>query len=67
MKRLFDILFAVIGLVIFALPILIIGVLVRLTSKGSALYWSDRVGREKTIFRMPKFRTMRLTFRPNRG
>lgn len=43
---------------VFALPILIIAVAVRLTSKGPALYWSDRVGRNNQIFRMPKFRTM---------
>ena len=32
----------------------------RLTSKGPALYWSDRVGRNNTIFKMPKFRTMQV-------
>ena len=37
---------------------LIIAVLVRLTSKGPALYWSDRVGRFNVIYRMPKFRSM---------
>jgi len=42
------------------LPILVIAILVRLTSKGPALYWSDRVGRYNRIFRMPKFRTMRI-------
>lgn len=58
MKRVVD-LFLVLGCsVVFALPILIIAVAVRLTSKGPALYWSDRVGRNNQIFRMPKFRTM---------
>jgi O-antigen biosynthesis protein WbqP len=42
------------------LPILVIGVLVKLTSRGPALYWSDRVGRGNSIFKMPKFRTMRV-------
>jgi len=38
----------------------VIVVLVRVTSKGSALYWSDRVGRKNKIFKMPKFRSMRV-------
>lgn len=42
------------------LPFLIIAFAVRLTSKGPALYWSDRVGRNNSIFKMPKFRTMRI-------
>ena len=39
---------------------LIVAILVRLTSAGPALYWSDRVGRDNAIFRMPKFRSMRM-------
>lgn len=42
------------------LPVLIVAALVRLTSKGPALYWSDRVGRNNVIFKMPKFRSMRV-------
>jgi O-antigen biosynthesis protein WbqP len=38
---------------------LLVALAVRLTSRGPALYWSDRVGRENAIFKMPKFRTMR--------
>ncbi|MFH2074582.1 MAG: sugar transferase, partial [Pseudomonadota bacterium] len=41
-------------------PILVIAILVRLTSRGHALYWSDRVGIGNKIFKMPKFRTMRI-------
>jgi len=41
-------------------PILVIAILVRLTSKGPALYWSDRVGQQNDIFRMPKFRSMKV-------
>jgi O-antigen biosynthesis protein WbqP len=59
-KRALDLLLAVIAVVVLTLPLLVIGVLVRLTSRGPALYWSDRVGRHNRIFRMPKFRTMRL-------
>ncbi len=59
MKRLFDIFVSLVALAAAGLPMLLIAAAVRLTSKGPALYWSDRVGRDNTIFRMPKFRTMR--------
>ena len=58
MKRLFDITLALVLLSILLIPMLVIGALVRLTSKGPALYWSDRVGRLNVIYRMPKFRSM---------
>lgn len=58
MKRIFDIVIALLLLIIFGIPILVIALLVKLTSKGPALYWSDRIGRNNIIFRMPKFRTM---------
>jgi len=45
---------------VLALPILVVAILVRLTSSGPALYWSDRVGRRNIIFKMPKFRTMQV-------
>jgi len=60
MKRIFDFIAALIFLLIFSFPILIIALLVKLTSRGTVLYWSDRVGKENTIFKMPKFRTMRI-------
>jgi O-antigen biosynthesis protein WbqP len=60
MKRLFDLFFGLCAAVILALPILIVSMLVRLTSPGPSLYWSDRVGKENRIFRMPKFRSMRV-------
>ena len=59
MKRLFDFLLGLCAAVFLALPILVIAILVRLTSNGTVLYWSDRVGKGNTIFRMPKFRSMR--------
>lgn len=58
-KRLFDIVFAGIGLVVLALPMGLIALLIKLTSEGPVLYWSDRVGIDNRIFCMPKFRTMR--------
>ncbi len=60
MKRFFDLLLAVFSAVILALPVLLVAVAVKLTSAGPALYWSDRVGRHNRIFRMPKFRSMRV-------
>ena len=60
MKRLFDFVLALVATVFLAFPILLVAVAVRLTSPGPALYWSDRVGRNNRIFRMPKFRSMRI-------
>ena len=60
MKRAMDLGFVVVAVIIGALPLLLVALLVRCTSKGPVLYWSDRVGRRSRIFRMPKFRTMRV-------
>ena len=60
MKRAFDFLLGLTAALLLALPLLIVMLVVRLTSPGPALYWSDRVGRGNRIFRMPKFRTMRI-------
>ena len=58
MKRLFDLALALCAVVFLALPITAVAVAVRLTSPGPILYWSDRVGRNNRIFKMPKFRSM---------
>jgi len=47
------------ALCFFSLPMLVVALLVKLTSRGPVVYWSDRVGKDNAIFRMPKFRTMR--------
>lgn len=60
MKRLVDLVGGVMALLLLAVPIVAVAVMVRLTSKGTVLYWSDRVGRKNAIFKMPKFRTMRM-------
>ena len=60
MKRLFDLVVGLVVLLFAMVPILLVAFSVRMTSKGSALYWSDRVGRDNAIFRMPKFRSMRM-------
>lgn len=59
-KRAFDLGLALLLAVVLAVPMCMIALLVRLTSPGPALYWSDRVGRCNLVFRMPKFRSMRL-------
>jgi O-antigen biosynthesis protein WbqP len=58
MKRIFDIALALMSALIFFIPFIIVYVMVKLTSKGPALYYSDRVGKNNKIFSMPKFRTM---------
>lgn len=60
MKRLFDLVLALVAAVFLMLPIAAVAAAIRLTSPGPALYWSDRVGRHNRIFRMPKFRSMRI-------
>ncbi len=60
MKRLFDLVVALVAAVFLALPIVMTALAVRLTSPGPALYWSDRVGRHNRVFKMPKFRSMRI-------
>jgi len=60
MKRLFDLALALVAAVFLVLPIAALALAVRLTSPGPALYWSDRVGRNNRIFKMPKFRSMRI-------
>jgi len=60
MKRLFDLIVTFVAATVLALPILIVALIVRLTSPGPVLYWSDRVGQHNRIFKMPKFRTMRI-------
>lgn len=60
LKRIFDLSLAIVALAIFLLPLAAVALLVRFTSPGPVLYWSDRVGRDNRIFRMPKFRSMRI-------
>ena len=60
MKRIFDLVLVAFASCFLIIPVLLVAVMVRMTSKGPALYWSDRVGRNNTIFKMPKFRSMRL-------
>ena len=58
MKRLFDLFTGVVLFVLLVIPMLLIMITVRLTSKGPSLYWSDRIGKDNRTFKMPKFRSM---------
>lgn len=60
MKRLIDLVLALCAAVILLLPLMVVALAVRLTSPGPVLYWSDRVGKGNRIFKMPKFRSMRM-------
>jgi O-antigen biosynthesis protein WbqP len=60
MKRALDIVLSLAALIALAIPILVVAIAVKATSRGPALYWSDRIGRDNRIFRMPKFRSMRI-------
>lgn len=59
-KRILDLVCVACAVIAFSLPLLLIAVFVRLTSVGPVLYWSDRVGKNNRIFRMAKFRSMRI-------
>jgi O-antigen biosynthesis protein WbqP len=59
-KRLLDVILALLAALLLAVPILLIALLVRITSEGPVLHWSDRVGKANRLFKMPKFRSMRM-------
>lgn len=60
LKRFFDFLLALCVTLVFSPLFLILFLMVKLTSPGPAIYWSDRVGRNNVLFAMPKFRSMRI-------
>ena len=60
MKRIFDWIMALVVTLLVGLPMVLVALLVKFTSSGPMLYWSERVGKDNFIFRMPKFRTMRI-------
>jgi O-antigen biosynthesis protein WbqP len=60
MKRMLDLLMVAAAALLLALPIALVALAVRVSSPGPVLYWSDRVGRNNQIFKMPKFRSMRV-------
>ena len=60
MKRLLDLILSAFAVLVLALPCAVVALLVKASSRGPVLYWSDRVGRHNHIFQMPKFRSMRV-------
>jgi O-antigen biosynthesis protein WbqP len=60
MKRILDLVLAVLAACILLLPLILVAIAVKATSKGPALYWSDRVGKNNKLFKMPKFRSMQV-------
>ena len=59
-KRIIDLSIAITAICIFFIPIILIGLMIIITSSGPIIYWSRRLGRNDTIFMMPKFRTMQV-------
>jgi len=59
-KRVVDLLLAVFSILVLVVPVLLVALMVRVTSDGPVLYWSDRVGQFNKLFQMPKFRSMRV-------
>jgi O-antigen biosynthesis protein WbqP len=59
-KRLFDISLSICLIALFSIPLVLIAITIKLTSEGPALYWSERIGVNNSVFRMPKFRSMRM-------
>lgn len=60
MKRQTDFFILIFALLFLSIPVLVLIASIRITSNGPILYWSNRIGRHNRIFRMPKFRTMRM-------
>ena len=57
-KRSMDIVISALALLLLAPLMMLVFLLVRITSAGPAIFWSDRIGRNGDLFAMPKFRTM---------
>ena len=60
MKRVLDLVLVLVALMVFSIPLLLVWIAVRISSQGPVIFWSDRVGYKNHMFRMPKFRTMRI-------
>ena len=60
MKRVVDLVVALVAIIILFVPVIIVTILVKISSKGPTIYWSDRVGKNNAIFKMPKFRSMKV-------
>lgn len=57
-KRMIDIILSFLALAVLLIPMLIIALCVKLSSRGNVFFWQKRVGKNKKVFMMPKFRSM---------
>lgn len=57
-KRVFDIIFSFLAIIVFLLPMLIIAIAIKIDSKGPILFKQDRIGKGGKVFKILKFRTM---------
>ena len=60
MKRIFDFILALILIAVLSLPMLVIAALIKIVSPGPVIFWTDRIGVNNVIFKMAKFRTMKV-------
>ena len=60
MKRTLDVFLALVVLVVFVVPLITLALVIKLTSRGPIIYWSDRVGKDNRLFQMPKLRSLRI-------
>ena len=60
MRRLFDIIFSFTLLLVILFPLILIAVLIKISSQGPVVFWSDRIGKDNIVFKMPKLRTMKI-------
>lgn len=58
MKRVFDLFFSLVLIIPISVITMIIGIIIKISSRGPVLYWSDRIGKDNVVFKMPKFRSM---------
>ena len=60
MKRLFDFILALFLILLLMVPMIIITIVIKLNSRGASIHWSNRVGKNNVVFKMPKFRSMKI-------
>ena len=58
-KRFFDIILSLIGILIALIPMLFISIAIKIDSKGPVIFKQDRIGKNKKVFGLHKFRTMK--------
>lgn len=64
-KRIFDIVGSLVAIIVFAIPMLIVAIAIKCESKGPVLFKQNRIGKDKKIFKIWKFRSMYIDTDPN--